>query len=168
MKKSVKYLVFSIMVICSILIVSVPFWSLASGSKLTLLSTATNDLPIVYKIGIFDSLVVVDDTLANEIINPTELTVKNRNGYKKDCKIYALVDKKSTISYEYLRVSLNDEIYNLNDIEVEEDEESYYFYLKDYELDSYGENAINTRIWVNQNIPELQSDSILITNIIVR
>lgn len=167
MKKSIRNLVISIILVCSILIVSIPFWNIVGKSN-TGFSWGEYDLPILYKIGTFESLLISDDENALSIVQPSELILKNRNGFAKTGKIYALVEKKSTIAYEYIRVSLDEEVYNLNEVEIESDDNYYYFYLKDVEIDSYAEESIMARIWLSKDINEISADSLLIMNIIVR
>ncbi|MCH5167591.1 MAG: hypothetical protein J1F35_06870 [Erysipelotrichales bacterium] len=167
MKNRVRYLVFSIIVVCSVLIVSIPFWSFAGGSKLSVLFNARYDLPIAYKTGVYESLVISDDVDANKLVNPTEMIVKNRNGFNKSGKIFTLVEKRSSIPYEYLRVSINDEIYKLNELKVEEDENYYYFYLKDIEMEAYKEDKLDTRIWLSKDAKDVSSTSTLITNMVI-
>ena len=167
MKKSVRYLVFSIIVVCSVLIVSIPFWSFAGGSKLGVLFNTRYDLPLAYKTGLFESLVISDDGDAKNLVKPTELIIKNRNGFTKSGKIYTLVEKRSTIPYEYLRVSINDETYKLNELKIEEDETYYYFYLKNIEMEAYKEDKLDTRIWLSKDAFGISSSATLITNIVV-
>lgn len=167
MRKSIRNLVISIILVCSILIISIPFWNIVGKSNIGSV-WGEYDLPIAYKVGVFESLLISDDENALNIVSPSELVLKNRNGFIKTGKIYALVEKKSTISYEYIRVSLDEEVYNLNESEIESDDKYYYFYLKDIELDSYKEESIMTRIWLSKDISEISADSLLIMNIIVR
>ena len=150
------------------MIISIPFWSYSNGTRLGLLLNTRYELPLSYKIGTFEPLIICDDDLASSVVNPTELTIKNSNGFAKSCKIYSLVEKRSTISYEYLRIALNDKVYKLNEIEALEDKKYYYFYLSDVELDSNLEDSIKIRIWLSSDIAEVSTNLTLITNIIVR
>lgn len=168
MKKGVKGLILSIMVAVSMIVISIPFWNFGNSSKLNILAMGNTDLPVAYKIGTFDSLTVMDNEVAESLIAPTELVLKNRNGFEKQAKIIMLIEKRSTIPYEYVCVSINDEIFNLKDLIKEEDDDNYYFYVKDVSLDLYEEKKFDTRIWLSKNINEISSSSRLITNIIVR
>lgn len=168
MNLSIRRLVISIVIVCSILIVSIPFWGYSQSSKISVLADARTELPFISKLGAFEQLAIIDDSKAMETVTPAELIVRNRNGYEKTGKIYFLVEKSSTISYEYLIVSLNNRIYKLKDIELEEDEEYYYFYLGDIKLDAYTEESMMVRIWLSKDTKDIKSGSKLITNINVR
>lgn len=168
MKRSVRYLVLSIIAALSAIIISIPFWNFARSTSVGLFSQEYNNLPIVTRVGNFESLVIIDDDMVNSIINPTEIVLKNRNGYKKDTNLYLLVEKRSTIPYQYIRVSVNDQVYRINEIEVEEDENNYYFYIKNYELNAYEELSLNARIWLSQETNGIESTSTLVANFVVR
>ena len=168
MKRSVKYLLFSLIIAISVIIVSVPFWNFANNKRIGFFNEGYTNLPIVPRIGKFPSLVIADDNSAINLIEPTEILLKNRNGHRLNNKLYLLVEKKSTISTEFIKVSINDQIYNIKDISKEEDTYNYYFYLNDFETNSYEEMSLTARIWLSNETNNIESTSTLIANFVVR
>lgn len=168
MKRSVKYLLFSLIIAISVIIVSVPFWNFANNKRIGFFNEGYTNLPIVTRIGKFPSLVIADDNSAINLIEPTEILLKNRHGHRLNNKLYLLVEKKSTISTEFIKVSINDQIYNIKDISKEEDTYNYYFYLNDFETNSYEEMSLTARIWLSNETNNIESTSTLIANFVVR
>lgn len=168
MNRSVKSLVVSILITISIVLVSIPLWRVAQGKDIGSIANNYSDLPITVKVGNFDSLLVVDNEEALSLINPTTIVLRNRNGYKRNDVLYFLVEKKSTIPYSYLRVSINDNIYDISSCEMSEDNENYYFKLEDVEIDAYKTIDMQARIWIDVNVSGLDSKSTLVTNFIVK
>ena len=78
------------------------------------------------------------------------------------------MENKSTISTEFIKVSINDQIYNIKDISKEEDTYNYYFYLNDFETNSYEEMSLTARIWLSNETNNIESTSTLIANFVVR
>ena len=88
MKRSVKYLLFSLIIAISVIIVSVPFWNFANNKRIGFFNEGYTNLPIVTRIGKFPSLVIADDNSAINLIEPTEILLKNRNGHRLISFIY--------------------------------------------------------------------------------
>ena len=168
MKRSVKYLLFSLIIAISVIIVSVPFWNFANNKRIGFFNEGYTNLQIVTRIGKFPSLVIADDNSAINLIEPTEILLKNRNGHKLNNKLYLLVEKKSTIPTEFIKVSIDDQIYNIKDISKEEDTYNYYFYLNDFETNSYEEMSLTAKIWLSNETNNIESTSRLIANFVVR
>lgn len=168
MKKEIRRIIISIIFAVSLILISYPLWRYASGEKIGVLANSYGELPISISIGTFEPLVIVDDEMSSMVINDTDIAIKNRNGYKKSSKIYMVVEKVSTIPYEYLRLAIDKEIYHLNEIELEEDENNYYFYLKDLEIDAYEELNLKARIWLSQETNGVDPSATLVTNFIIK
>lgn len=168
MKKSVKYIVFSLVIAISAIIVSIPFWNFANNKRIGFFNEGYMNLPIVTRIGKFPSLVIADNESVFNVVEPTEIVLKNRNGFKQDNKLYLLVEKKSTIPTNYLRVSINDTIYNINELSLEEDENNYYFYLLNIETEAYEEVTEDARIWLSTETEGIESTSTLVANFVIR
>ncbi len=168
MKKSSRYLILTIVIAVSAIIVTVPFWNFAHNRRIGFFNEGYTKLPIVTKISKFPSLVIADEASAMSIIEPTEIVVKNRNGFDELNNLYLLVEKRSTIPIHYIRVSIDDTIYKINEITMEEDNDNYYFFLKSIETDAYEEVSLKARIWLSEETSNVASDSTLVTNFIVR
>lgn len=168
MKKGVKYIVFSLVIAISAIIVSIPFWNFANNSRIGFFNEGYMNLPIVTRIGKFPSLVIADTESALNMLEPTEIVLKNRNGYKQDNRLYLLVEKKSTIPTKFIRVSVNNDIYNMDELTLEEDTENYYFYLTNVKTEAYEEVKLTARIWLSDKTEGIESDCTLVTNFVVR
>ncbi len=168
MKKSSRYLILTIVIAVSAIIVTVPFWNFAHNRRIGFFNEGYTKLPIVTKISKFPSLVIADEASAMSIIEPTEIVVKNRNGFDELNNLYLLVEKRSTIPIHYIRVSIDDTIYKTNEITMEEDNDNYYFFLKSIETDAYEEVSLKARIWLSEETSNVASDSTLVTNFIVK
>lgn len=168
MDKSVKKLIASVIITTILVIVSVPLWNYSSGRKGSILANSFGDLRIAVEIGKFEPLIMVEDERAMELIAPTDINLRNRNDETKKYELLLLVDKKSTISYEYLRVSLDKEIYNINELEMFEDNDNYYFLLVEEKLEAYSSTTKQARIWLDEDTKNLTETAFLTANFITR
>lgn len=168
MDKSVRKIVISLVFAISIILVSYPIWRFASGEKVGILANSYGELPLSIDVGSFEPLVIVDDEMSKTVINDTDIFIKNRNGFDKKENLYILVEKVSTIPYQFIRVAIDDEVYSLDKLAVEEDENSYYFFLKEVEVKAYEETNLKTRIWLSQETNGVDPSATLVTNFITK
>lgn len=168
MNRGVKSLILAFVISVSIVLVSIPVWRVSKGRNVGLIANSYGELPISVKVGKFESLIVIDDELVKDVITPTKITLRNRNGFEKNYSLYLLVEKKSSISYELLKLSINDTIYNLSEIEKSEDEENYYFKLIDSNLKEYSEEEYEAKIWIKSDAQNLDGSSSLTANFIIK
>lgn len=168
MKRSIKYIILSIVLAISVIVVTIPFWNFANNKRIGFFNEGYMNLPIVTNIGKFPSLVIADNESALKMIEQTEIVLKNRNGVKQNNRLYLLVEKKSTIPTKFIKVSINDVIYSIKDITLEEDTDNYYFYLTNVETNAYEEVSVNTRIWLSEETEQIESDSALVANFVIR
>ncbi len=168
MKRSIKYIILSIVLAISVIVVTIPFWNFANNKRIGFFNEGYMNLPIVTNIGKFPSLVIADNEAALKMIEQTEIVLKNRNGVKQNNRLYLLVEKRSTIPTRFIKVSINDVIYSIKDITLEEDTDNYYFYLTDVETNAYEEVSVNARIWLSEETEQIESDSALVANFVIR
>lgn len=168
MKRSIKYIILSIVLAISVIVVTIPFWNFANNKRIGFFNEGYMNLPIVTNIGKFPSLVIADNESALKMIEQTEIILKNRNGVKQNNRLYLLVEKRSTIPTKFIKVSINDVIYSIKDITLEEDTDNYYFYLTNVETNAYEEVSVNTRIWLSEETEQIESDSALVANFVIR
>ncbi len=168
MKKDIRKIIISLVFAVSLILISYPIWRFASGEKIGILANSYGELPLNINIGTFEPLVIVDDEMSNTVINDTDISIKNRNGFNKKAKLYMVVEKTSTIPYQYLRLAINNEIYRLNEIAIEEDENGYYFYLSEIEIEAYKEENLKARIWLSQETDGVSPEATLVTNFITK
>lgn len=168
MKRSIKYIILSIVLAISVIVVTIPFWNFANNKRIGFFNEGYMNLPIVTNIGKFPSLVIADNESALKMIEQTEIVLKNRNGVKQNNRLYLLVEKRSTIPTKFIKVSINDVIYSIKDITLEEDTDNYYFYLTNVETNAYEEVSVNTRIWLSEETEQIESDSALVANFVIR
>lgn len=168
MKRNIKYIILSIVLAISVIVVTIPFWNFANNKRIGFFNEGYMNLPIVTNIGKFPSLVIADNEAALKMIEQTEIVLKNRNGVKQNNRLYLLVEKRSTIPTKFIKVSINDVIYSIKDVTLEEDTDNYYFYLTDVETNAYEEVSVNARIWLSEETEQIESDSALVANFVIR
>lgn len=168
MQKSTRRIVVSLVCAISLILISYPIWRYASGSKVGILANSYGELPLNIDMGTFEPLVIVDDSMSGTVINDTDISIKNRNGFDKKTNLYIIVEKISTIPYQFIRVAIDDEIYRLNEIEVEEDEKNYYFYLNEIEIKAYEDKILKARIWLSQDTDGVDPSATLVTNFVTK
>lgn len=168
MDTSVKKIVLSVIITTILVLISVPLWNYSSGRKGAILASSYEDLSISVEIGRFDSLNIIEDERAFDNITPTEISLRNRNDVEKEFELLFLIDKKSTIPYEYIKVSINNTIYNVKDLNMIEDNDNYYFILEELELDAYSQDVKLARIWLSEEMDNVDDEAILSTNFITR
>lgn len=168
MEKSINRLIMSVFITTLLFFISIPLWNYSVAKRSAILANEYGDLAISVNMGYFDQLVAIEDYRAFEYIKPTEVSFRNRNGFKKDFELLLLVSKDSTISYEDLKVAIGEKIYNIKSVEMLEDNDNYYFILNKYSLDAYSEDSIEVRIWLDENIKVSPNDKSLTTNFITR
>lgn len=168
MDKSIKKIVISVILTVLLVLVSVPLWNYSASKKGAILAGSYADLSIAVEVGKIDSLIIIEDSRAFSYIMPTEVSLRNRNEYEKEYELLFLVDKKSTISYEYIKVSVGDKIYNINELDMIEDKDNYYFILESSKLAAYSEEVKWVRIWLSEELENISEDAILSTNFITR
>lgn len=167
MDKNIRYIIASVIVTVAIVLISLPLW-INNNDRDELIARGYEDLPIAVSIEEFSPLVIIEDSRAFANIEPTKVTYRNRNGFAKDAEIVLLYDKTSTIPYQYLKVSLGEEIITLRDVNYEEDADNYYFSLTKKNIAAYSDEVFMVRLWLNENIVDVDEDDVIITNFIAR
>ena len=97
--------------------------------------------------GKLPSLIIIEDERAFAHVEQTEISLRNRNDNQKDCELLLLIDKTSTLDYKFLRVSIDDKVIKLSDLETIEDQDNYYFILDNKNIYTVGMNY-NTHIYI--------------------
>lgn len=166
MDNKINRLVISVIVTVMLVFISVPLWNLTSKTRSDMLANSYGDLSITVNIGTFPELVVIEDDRAIEYLNDTPVIFRNPNDKSKKFKMHYLVDKKSTIDYKDIVVSINDNIYHIKDLEKIEDNDNYYFLLSESSLGAYSDKTYHVRIWLDENTSSVSEDMILISNFI--
>lgn len=167
MDKNVKKLVKSVILTTFLVLISIPIWESAQNKSNSLL--AFNDVRnISVSIGDFETLTMIEDERALENIIPTNIALRNQNSFAKEYDLIFLINKNSTVDYNYVRVSIDDNIYKLNEMNKTEDEVNYYFNLEKRELNKYTTEEVNARIWLDGNFNLENNNLSLTSNFIAR
>lgn len=168
MKLGVKGLIIRISIIIVLFIASIPIWFDKNNSLGLAMSNNYYNMDIFVEVDYFKSLIVIDDDRALACIEPTRVSLRNKNNFDKDVKLMFLISKSSTVDYQYIRVSLDDKIYDLCDLEMREDGDNYYFILESFTLNKYTTKDYQARIWINPSAGYLPSNTSITTNFIVK
>lgn len=168
MEASIKRLIKSVAITTLIVLLSVPIWNYTSSKNSLSLADAYGDLDIAIDIGGFSALTLVENDRAFDVISPTDLSFRNQNNFSKNFEILLLVTKDSTVDTNSIQVALDKEVYSLKELKKREDDENWYFVLKEIGLDAYSEIQYKTRIWLDASSAKIDENAILITNFIAK
>ena len=94
----------------------------------------------------FDLLTNIEDENYNAL-TPTNLNLRNTTNKSKSYKLYYTIAKTSTVPYNTLKIALNNEIYDLKELDYIEDDSYLYFMVDEDTLDAYTNVNISVRIW---------------------
>lgn len=87
-----------------------------------------------------------EDAMKN--LNPCYITVSNETYTKEDYILVLVVNKNSTLDYNFLNISVGDEIYSLNTLEkIENEEEISFILVNDSIVGNLETYAV--RLWLN-------------------
>lgn len=168
MDKRVRKILFSIIITFILVFTSIPLWEYSSGKKGAILAQSYNELSIAVEIGEFQELLIIEDERAFEYVASTPISLRNKNDETKDCELLMLIDKKSTIDYKNIKISIDDTIYKLPDLNKIEDNENYYFIIGKYSIEAYKNEKVNIRLWLSEETTGITPESTLTTNFIAR
>lgn len=168
MKRSTRIIIVSIIIAISVLMISSPLVSLAQGNKIGLLANYYGELPIELTKGNFDSLIIIDDNEAMNRVKPTPIVYSNPNGFEKQVSLIMTINKNSSINYNNLAISVNDNILYLSDLIVDYDEYNYYFNVGRKSITAYSNNQDMIRIWLRKETIGLAEDSEITFNFIAK
>jgi hypothetical protein len=100
---------------------------------------------------------------ASESLEPYKLYVVNDTLTEEEYTLYLKIEKTSSLDYNNLNISINDSVIPLNELEMKEDLEYYYFTLDN---NSIVGNTIDydVKIWLDENTGnEAQGKSLSLT-----
>lgn len=168
MKRRTKIIVTIIIIVISIVTVSSPLVILAHGKRIGLLANYYGELPIELDKGSFDSLLIIDDNEAMNIIKPTPIIYSNPNGFDKQVNLIMTINKNSSINYNNVVISVNDNILSLSDLIIDYDEYNYYFNIGSKTIPAYSNNQDMFRIWLRKETSGLTEESEITFNFIIK
>ena len=168
MDKNVVKISTSIIITLILVMVSIPLWNYSSGKQNSILADSSEALNISVIVGDFPKMLIIEDERAFDNIEPTTISLRNRNSFNKDCALLMLVSKESTLNYKNIKIAIEDKTYNLKDLIAEEDKENYYFYLNKYKIEKYSNIEIRVRMWLDENTKLPSGTPKLITNFVTK
>lgn len=163
-----KGLLVRIIFMLLIIVISYFLWDYKSINESATLASSFDDMDIFVYVEQPESLNVISTNKALEYIDPSDLVLRNKNKFNKNVDLVLLINKMSTIDKDYIRVSIDDTIYELNNMSFEEDEENYYYKLNNLDIEAYSSKELKTRIWLDDKINTINENAFLTTNFIVK
>lgn len=163
-----KKIFIGIVIIVSFLVVSMPLYNIVKGNKVGLLASYYTEQPIELTKGEFSSLRIIDNFEAFEKVTPTKLVYKNKNGFDKKFDLILTINKESNIDFNNIVVCLNTDIKYLSDASMEYDENYYYFTIASKELKAYSESGDYFRMWLKKDSVNLDKNSSIKINFIIK
>lgn len=101
------------------------------------------------------------DALA--FLKPCILTVTNYEEYEEDYVLVLKLDKISTIDYHSLHISVNGDVYALEDLDREEEKEYIYFFL-DADSLRHESKKIEVQLWLHEKVGnEMQGKEMIVS-----
>ena len=168
MEKNAKYIIIRMLIVLVLCIASIPIWFNKNNSLSGVMALNLNNDTVTVDIDHFKSLIVIDDEQAKDIIEPIDVKLTNHNNMTESINLVFLVSKTSSIDYHYIRVSLDDKIYNISNMNKYEDADNYYFVLENVIMDASSTITYKARIWVNDSVGKLPNTSSVTANFIVK
>ena len=168
MEKSAKYIIIRILIVVVLCIISIPLWFSKGNSLSGVMALNIGNEAVSLEIDQFKSLIVIDDARALDIIEPRNITVTNNNSMTESIYLVFLVSKTSSVDYHYVRVSLDDKIYDISKLNMYEDADNYYFVLENINMEASSTLTYKSRIWINDSAGKLPNTSTLTANFIIK
>lgn len=99
------------------------------------------------------TLYQTSDDLAIKHLKTININMNNNSNTKENYNLWMIVDKDSTLDYNYLKINYNNEISYLNEHKTIEDEKYFYILLDEGSIIA---NNINTelQIWIDSGTKE--------------
>ena len=92
----------------------------------------------------------ISDEKALENITPGVIRIDNYSATTRNCSLVFMVDKMGTsIDYRLIKLSIDNDVYSLNSMSKEEDDEYMYFIFNADNIKEY--KAYNIRIWLDED-----------------
>lgn len=94
---------------------------------------------------------------------PTKIIVENNSLTEENYWIVLKISKNTTLDYHYLNMAIEDKIYSLNNLTMEEDSENYkFFILKD--VLKGDKKEYNLKIWLDETAENDMQNKVLISS----
>ena len=155
---NIRRYIIEIIITIVFVIITVPIWDSFTNNSHIL--SAYNSINVVLDFDGF-SMLTNSDKDNYKTIKPSNISIRNITDEKQNYSLYYTYAKKSTIPYDDLFISINDNIYSLNEIKYIEDSDYYYFLIESNDLDGYSTRNEETRIWTNADRGSLSGTFIL-------
>lgn len=152
--RRIMKIIFEMIITISIVGISIPVWNNSIGN------TSYAKIADYYSSGSYKKLNIekLQDMKLNNIapmedkkaLNQEGTIIKITNGsnYNVSYKFYMKIDKDSTIDPETLKVSINNEIYYLQDKYTKETKNNYYYLLDNNEIQNNSE-IYDIKLWIS-------------------
>lgn len=97
----------------------------------------------------YDMYPMTNEDAINNLI-PCKLTISNESNTSEKYTLILKISKKSTMDYKYLNISVDNEIYSLEELKYDEDDYNIIFKLEEGILVANNKTYL-TKIWLNEN-----------------
>lgn len=165
MKEACKY-VAGILVTILVVVVSIPIWenSFANKNLAIINEYISNDLNLDYD---EPEVRVIDKKDYNDYAVKQMLTIKNYDSNKKIGELYFVVSS-CDFNHEYINIMIDNENYSLKELSEFNNGEDIYYKLLDFSIDAYEEKEFEYSIWIDDKIPKINNNDILVANFKVK
>lgn len=143
----IRHKIIEITIAFLIIIVSFPLWQIFGDNNILKLASSYANSSVVF-VDVINmqnyKFYPMKDESAMKHLVPMKVTLNNETVLYSSYYLVLAVNKKSSLDYNILKISINDSIVFLKDLYLKEDSNNYYFYISEGNL-----QASNTSILVN-------------------
>jgi len=161
--KMIRRTILEIVLVISFVIISIPIWNSFNLEKYASIAMYYDNIKYNYlEVSDYSDYVLyqVNDNEAKEVIKPITLSIKNDSNIQETYALWIVVSKTSTLEVSAVKISVENNVKLLSDLENYEDEDNYYFLLTEGNMVSK-ELAKDIQLWIDINYNDIITDKYL-------
>lgn len=151
MDENLRPLIINIILTLLLVFVSIPLWNSSGSEKLLRVATAFDNLDIAMTIKNFQDIGIIYEKDEWSELEPTEIYLRNQNSYAKSCDLIMKISKDSTLDYENIYIAIDNKVYHLSELKVNENQNNCYYRLSTLDFSSYTDRRVFLRLWLEGN-----------------
>lgn len=136
-----------------IIIVSFPIWQIFGNNNMLKLASSYADSSVVF-VDVLNyqnyQFYPMKDEIALKHLVPMNVTLNNETVLSSSYYLVLAVDKSSTLTYDKMKISIDNEVLLLKDLYLKEDSQNYYFFLSKGNLQATNKN-IFVNLWIDSD-----------------
>ncbi len=151
MDENLRPLIINIILTLLLVFVSIPLWNSSGSEKILRVATTFDNLDIAMTIKNFQDIGIIYEKDEWSELEPTEIYLRNQNSYAKSCDLIMKISKDSTLDYENIYIAIDNKVYHLSELKVNENQKNCYYRLSTLDFSSYTDRRVFLRLWLEGN-----------------